>query len=847
MPRLLLRTILAFGLSIFAYSVVFAQQNAETIIINYPEIDETTGSQILRLYFTVLDGQGAAVPDTEVELATVVLDNGQRIEVEPVRPDTPLYIVMVLDTSGSMEQAMPAMRQAAIEAVNIAPQQAIFGIVQFNEDINVIQGFTSDRNQVANVIGGIRSENKGTCLRDATFTALELLGSLEPTARRAVILFTDGRDERTAGQGDTCSTHTTDEVIELAIDPRRPIPVHTIGLGGSATIDTRELETIATSTGGLTAVGDQAALSSLFQRIMDALRSQWLAETPICIDSGTHSVTLIVGNLAPDAAQFTTESECVPATATVTTATPTLRPLGLSIESTNFNEAAEEFSFRIRRRGDGTISKYLVQIYDGDTNVLITEFEQEPAEGAVTSVAFSTVDQRDRDIRIVVLAVDENEDALADEEIDVVIARATPTPSATLPPVGMELTSVEYDTDTDTITLNLRLAQADDIDDFQVSIIDNNTNLLINTYEPSVATQIQISPQGLTPGGEYLIRITGESPGGENLRSEAEFTYTRELTPTPTISPTPEIKADLQAIELSPDKSEIIIRIASQNESDIQGYRLRIVNKATGLLQEELIDLDIENYEEIRLAGDFIPSGEYTFTLTALDSNNRELFTSQLDATYNAPPKPTATPSPGAIEQVTDAARDNPIIVLAILLIALVLIALFIWLVRSRRSRADMSFSPLPSAGKTMVDFKVPGAKSSAEIDDRTEILTVAPQIPPARLIVMQTPDSKDANFKDNWFITKTPYKIGRQNADMTVPHDKGISRHHVTITFENDKFFIQDEASANGTSLNSQPLTANQRTQLMNGAIILLGQNTRLRFEQETDDNATQVFTLNS
>ncbi|MBZ0304586.1 MAG: VWA domain-containing protein, partial [Anaerolineae bacterium] len=295
MPKLL-RVFLIFIAILLASTVVLAQQDAQRIVINYPEVTEGGEDQLLRLYFTVLNGEGMAVPDAEVESAVVVLDNGTRIELDnPTRPDTPLYIVLVLDASGSMQQAAPAMRQAAVEAINIAPQEALFAIIQFNQQVNLIQGFTADRTLAANMVNTVNSvPNSGTCLYDATYSALELMGNLEPTARRAVIVFTDGRDEITLGRGDKCSTHSYDEVLELATDPNRPIPIHTIGLRGDRNINEQELRNTASATGGLSAIGGQDSLNDLFRQIMDALRSQWLVEAPICIESGTHTATLTV-------------------------------------------------------------------------------------------------------------------------------------------------------------------------------------------------------------------------------------------------------------------------------------------------------------------------------------------------------------------------------------------------------------------------------------------------------------------------------------------------------------------------------------------------------------------------
>jgi pSer/pThr/pTyr-binding forkhead associated (FHA) protein len=69
---------------------------------------------------------------------------------------------------------------------------------------------------------------------------------------------------------------------------------------------------------------------------------------------------------------------------------------------------------------------------------------------------------------------------------------------------------------------------------------------------------------------------------------------------------------------------------------------------------------------------------------------------------------------------------------------------------------------------------------------------------------------------------------IGRSANNQVVLKDDAVSRAHALITCEDDKYFISDLGSTNGTLLNGSPLRSRQR--LTDGDVIRLG-NTILWF----------------
>lgn len=73
--------------------------------------------------------------------------------------------------------------------------------------------------------------------------------------------------------------------------------------------------------------------------------------------------------------------------------------------------------------------------------------------------------------------------------------------------------------------------------------------------------------------------------------------------------------------------------------------------------------------------------------------------------------------------------------------------------------------------------------------------------------------------------ISKQEFLIGRTNEmDFILPENKGISRKHACIRFENQEFYLSDLDSTNHTFLNGNQLTPGKQYQLKSGDEILIG-----------------------
>ena len=271
---------------------VLAQSQGE-IRINQLFTLEGPDAMTLRLYFNIYDdrtGTPMLVVDAQTAQVTL-LNTNYTVNGELKKPDVPIYITLVLDSSGSMGGAARDLQNAAKLALNNTPDNSMFSVVQFDEEIQLLQDFTENIPALQFAIDRYKVSRNGTCLYDAAYSAVEAMAKA-PAGRRAVILFTDGKDENKEGK--VCSKHTYQELVDLAM--KSQVPISTIGLSyNQGAINSLELESMAGSTGGVSAIATQGDLDASFEKIMQALKAQWMLEAAIYPRRGNNNA---VFNLA---------------------------------------------------------------------------------------------------------------------------------------------------------------------------------------------------------------------------------------------------------------------------------------------------------------------------------------------------------------------------------------------------------------------------------------------------------------------------------------------------------------------------------------------------------------------
>ena len=176
-------------------------------------------------------------------------------------------IGLLLDSSGSMENEMRLVREAAIKFLTNIPKTEQLFIMNFDENIRLSQYSSDDQRRISDRIYDIEAGG-WTALYDAVATFLERLYIHK--GRKTLVVFSDGVDSR--------SSLSSFEVLDLV--KASDVTIHTIYFGvqnrSSQFRQTRFLRDLAKLTGGSFELGwSLEKLDELYDRIIEELFSQY--------------------------------------------------------------------------------------------------------------------------------------------------------------------------------------------------------------------------------------------------------------------------------------------------------------------------------------------------------------------------------------------------------------------------------------------------------------------------------------------------------------------------------------------------------------------------------------------
>jgi hypothetical protein len=178
------------------------------------------------------------------------------------------YLVLLLDRSSSIEEAMPDVKNAAVSLVDSLAAVINISLMSFGSDIDIDHDFSQNRKSLDAAILKIRPWG-GTALFDALYDSCEELNKRAGlNDLKTIICLTDGQDSTPSGQH-RLSRHEPHEVTKIAVDSN--IRVINLGLGND--IDIEFLSGLASATGGWylqTATSDQ--LTNLCARLSRRLK-----------------------------------------------------------------------------------------------------------------------------------------------------------------------------------------------------------------------------------------------------------------------------------------------------------------------------------------------------------------------------------------------------------------------------------------------------------------------------------------------------------------------------------------------------------------------------------------------
>lgn len=253
----------------------------------------TVNTLSVPVYVTVMDQTKRLVTDLGKD-DFEILDNGkpQDITVFDNKP-TPITVVVMLDTSGSMTMAIDLVKNAAEQFVlRLQPgDQAQVG--EFNDKIKFHPGtFVDDRDQLVYALKNDIDYGDPTRLWDAVDESIDRLQDMD--GRRVVLVFTDGDDDD--------SKIGVNQVTERA--RQKDVMVYGVGLDNEYGVgpqkqrshpDHRLKGLVGETGGGYFELKRTADLDETFTRVAEELHSQYvLGFTPETLDGKIHKLDVRV-------------------------------------------------------------------------------------------------------------------------------------------------------------------------------------------------------------------------------------------------------------------------------------------------------------------------------------------------------------------------------------------------------------------------------------------------------------------------------------------------------------------------------------------------------------------------
>src|SRR5579872_3854941 len=230
------------------------------------EADFKTSGRLVEVYATVTDSRGRYVDNLNRGDFTI-LDQKNPQNITAFEPQSnEVSWVLLLDTTGSMQLALPALKNAALRLISELRPEDSAAVYTFSDSVTELQPFTTDKAAAKRAVLHTQAFGE-TALYDALArVGQDLVGR---AGKKVIILFTDGKDN--------ASTLNTDAAIQRA--KANGVPIYTIAqgeaIGHRDMLD--QLAGISKATGGEAfAIEKPGEIGSVFDKVSEDLTHGYL-------------------------------------------------------------------------------------------------------------------------------------------------------------------------------------------------------------------------------------------------------------------------------------------------------------------------------------------------------------------------------------------------------------------------------------------------------------------------------------------------------------------------------------------------------------------------------------------
>jgi Ca-activated chloride channel family protein len=266
---------IATAAMVFFISSSFAQQGEQVIKLN---------TDLVVIDVTVTDKDGNFIRNLKAEDFSIYQDNEpQRIDFfemsEEAALTRPLAVVFALDVSGSITpQEVIKQREATEHFMKLVRPESVFAIVAFNNEIRLLQDFTSDPKRIRAAFGKIKEVGGSSRIFGSIDRSVSMLRRAPRfksgrRLRRVAVILSDGFDNidppdqreliRRANEAEvTVYSITLPSYLPGAINPQRSMTL-------------LDVSRIVPMTGGKDFSADAKDFTPVFKSIAEEIRASY--------------------------------------------------------------------------------------------------------------------------------------------------------------------------------------------------------------------------------------------------------------------------------------------------------------------------------------------------------------------------------------------------------------------------------------------------------------------------------------------------------------------------------------------------------------------------------------------
>ncbi len=238
--------------------------------------------RLVEIYATVFDHKGRRIGNLAPE-SFEVLDQGipQRI-ISFETSGSSLTCAILLDATGSMREALPALKNATIKLIDQLRDSDWYAVYGFSTSLNLLVGFTQDKKAGKRAVMNIKAGG-ATALFDAL---AQVSKDLSPRkGKKAIIVFTDGED----------NSSVLNAGAAMAQARKIGIPVYTVAEGDALHSRDllRQLGQLARITGGMSlSARKPGQIEDSFATVLKDVNNTYMLAYPVpdAGESNWHSI-----------------------------------------------------------------------------------------------------------------------------------------------------------------------------------------------------------------------------------------------------------------------------------------------------------------------------------------------------------------------------------------------------------------------------------------------------------------------------------------------------------------------------------------------------------------------------